>query len=246
MPSTKPSGSRSWVVLLLLAAATLAACGGAASTAPGSTIRPSVAPVTTREEALARVIDAEPRFRGVKPFDTGLVGQSSWYTVEPASGVGAFIVTMRIGWGDCESGCIDEHQWVFAVGPNGNVSVLSEKGRPVPVDAWPSLPADGRTGIVGSAVAGPVCPVERVPPDPACAPRPVEGAVIVVRAQDGSEVARATTLEDGSFFVELSAGTYQLEPQAVDGLMGRAAAQTVTVADGSATTIQLDYDTGIR
>ncbi|MEA2631359.1 MAG: SdrD B-like domain [Chloroflexota bacterium] len=102
------------------------------------------------------------------------------------------------------------------------------------------------TGIRGTATAGPVCPVEKIPPDPSCAPRPVAGAILVVRDPSGSEIARATTAADGTFFVDLPAGAYTVEPQAVAGLMGTARPQSVTVAGGVVSTIQVDYDTGIR
>ena len=202
--------------------------------------------VTLPEQAVEHVIDNEPRLLGIAPFDTGLVGQSSWYTVEQASGVGAFIVTVRVGWGDCEAGCINEHSWSFAVVPDGTVRVVNESGPPVPADAWPGALGGGRTGVGGIAVAGPVCPVESVPPKPDCAARPVPGAVIVVRDVGGSEVARVDTAADGSFFVGLPPGDYVIEPQAVEGLMGTAATLEVTVADGPASEVQLEYDTGIR
>lgn len=233
------------VIVGALVAATIVGCAGASSgTSPGPT--PVPVQVTTPAEAVARVIASEPRLAGIKPFDTGLIGQSSWYTVEPASGVGAFVVTIRVGWGDCQAGCIDEHSWVFAVGPTGAVSVVSETGQPVPPDAWPSPIGAGRTGIGGIALAGPVCPVERVPPDPACAPRPVANATVVIRDAAGSELARVVTGADGSFFVELPAGEYVVEPQAVEGLLGTAGPQKVSVVNGNAVAIQLDYDTGIR
>ncbi len=235
-------GHRFAVVGVLLLAV-LAGCAGAASGTPPS---PTSGPVTTPTEALARVVAREPRLAGVKPFDTGLIGQASWYTAEPASGVGAFVVTVRVGWGDCESGCIDEHSWVFAVGPDGTVSVVSESGPVVPADAWPSPIGAGRTGVGGIALAGPVCPVERVPPDPACSPRPVTGAAVVIRDGSGAEIARTATAADGSFLVELRAGEYVVEPQPAEGLLGTAAPQDVTVADGAVTAVQLDYDTGIR
>ncbi len=231
------------VLSVLVLAATLAGCAGAAS---GTAPSPTPGPVTSASEALARVVAREPRLAGVQPFDTGLIGQASSYTVEPGSGVGAFVVTVRVGWGDCEAGCIDEHSWVFAVGPDGAVSLVSESGPAVPPEAWPSPIGAGRTGIGGIAVAGPVCPVERVPPDPACAPRPVAGATVVVRDGSGPEVARAVTAADGSFFVELPAGEYVVEPQPAEGLLGTAAAQEVTVVDGAVAAVQLDYDTGIR
>ncbi|MGZ8770544.1 MAG: hypothetical protein ACXWXJ_06020 [Aeromicrobium sp.] len=235
------------VAAIALTSLVFAACAGAASgTLPAPAPSTPGTPVTTPEQAVARVVAAEPRLTGIAPFDTGLIGQSSWYAVEPASGVGAFVVNVRVGWGDCESGCIDEHDWVFAVLPDGGVSVVSESGPAVPADAWPSQTGAGGTGIGGVALAGPVCPVETVPPDPGCAARPVAGAVIVIRAGEGSEVTRTTTGADGSFFVEILAGDYVLEPQPVAGLMGTAASLEVTVADGSATQVQLDYDTGIR
>jgi hypothetical protein len=102
------------------------------------------------------------------------------------------------------------------------------------------------TGIGGIATAGPVCPVEKIPPDPSCAPRPVAGAILVVRDPSGSEIARATTAADGTFFVDLRPGGYTVEPQAVTGLMGTARPQSVTVIGAVVSTIQIDYDTGIR
>jgi hypothetical protein len=95
-------------------------------------------------------------------------------------------------------------------------------------------------------VAGPICPVERIPPDPACAPRPVSGAVIVIRDGSGSEVTRVTTAADGRWSVAVPAGLYVVEPQPVKGLMGGAPPTEVTVAAGAITPLDVVYDTGIR
>ncbi len=104
----------------------------------------------------------------------------------------------------------------------------------------------GQTGISGRAIAGPVCPVQKSPPDPSCADRPVTGAVLIVRDAAGIEVRRATSGADGTFEVTVTAGAYVVEPQAVTGLMGTPAAEPVTVNDGAITTVELVYDTGIR
>jgi hypothetical protein len=232
------------LVALSALACLLAGCAGGATGPSASS--PPPRPVTTPADALASVIGTEPRLTGITPFDTGLIGQSSWYSVEPASGVGAFIVSIHVGWGDCPAGCINEHSWTYAVAPDGRVTLESESGPAVPADAWPSPGGAGRTGIAGAALAGPVCPVERDPPDPACAARPVVGATVVIRDGGGSEVARTVTADDGSFFVETPAGEYVVEPQPANGLMGTAASQNVTVVDGAVVVIQLDYDTGIR
>ena len=50
----------------------------------------------------------------------------------------------------------------------------------------------------------------------------------------------------GSAFVEVPAGAYVVEGLAVTGLMSAPAPLDVTVSDGAATSVPLDYDTGIR
>ncbi len=111
----------------------------------------------------------------------------------------------------------------------------------------PSPNAAGqKTGVGGVVTAGPVCPVEKNPPDPACAPRPVDGAVLVFRDAAGTEVARITTAADGMFFAELPAGVYVVIPQPANGLLGTPGPQSVTVTDGAAVRLDIAYDTGIR
>ena len=101
--------------------------------------------------------------------------------------------------------------------------------------------------VRGVAVAGPTCPVERIPPNPSCADRPVSGAVMVVRRPDGTEVARTSTDAAGRFQLDLEPGRYVLEPQSVDGLLGTAVAEEVVVVLGELTPeLTVAYDTGIR
>lgn len=230
---------------ILLVVIALGACGGAA-TSPTPAPTPTPGPVTTAEEALKAVVAREPRLTGITALDPNLIGQGTFYEVTPASGVGAFLVKITIGWGDCQAGCISRHEWLYAVQPDGTVQVQSEGGDAVPIDAWPSPGGDGRTGIMLAAVRGPICPVEQDPPDPACAPQPVPGAVVVIRDVAGDEVARATLDAAGFAFVELAAGSYTLEPQPAEGTMSPPDAQSVTVTDGVGVPITLGYDTGIR
>lgn len=110
-----------------------------ATQVPATATPIAAAPVTTPDEAVARVVAAEPRFAAIGRFDPELIGQPSWYTVEPAADPGAFVVTFRIGSGDCPSGCIDEHRWVYHVAPDGAVTLASGTG-----DPDPSLPAGRR------------------------------------------------------------------------------------------------------
>ena len=100
--------------------------------------------------------------------------------------------------------------------------------------------------VSGYAHAGPVCPVEQSPPDPACADRPVSDALIVVQDRSGGRVAEVRTTAGGTFSVVLPPGEYTLIPQPVEGLLGTAAAQDVVVETGPVEGIDFSYDTGIR
>jgi Carboxypeptidase regulatory-like domain len=102
--------------------------------------------------------------------------------------------------------------------------------------------------VHGKAVAGPTCPVEPAFPSPGqCEPRVVSGAVLVITDAGGHEVTRVTSTADGTFTVNLPAGTYTLTPQAVVGLMGAARPMEVTVpTTGVAADLLVQYDTGIR
>jgi len=186
--------------------------------------------------AAARVALAQqPRFAGIGPFDKDLIGQASWFQVTTAED--GWQVVIRIGWGDCPAGCINEHRWTYAVGKDGKVELVSETGDSLP-DA---------TGVRGTVSAGPTCPVERDPPDPACAPRLIAGAALVVTDASGAEVARAMSGEDCTFSIELASGAYRLTAQPFEGLMGTPEPMDFRVEDGAPMTeIQVSYDTGIR
>jgi hypothetical protein len=115
--------------------------------------------------------------------------------------------------------------------------------------ASPSASAAVAASVTGMVHAGPVCPVEK-PGDPACADRPVKGAVLVVTTVAGAEIARATSAADGTFSLALPPGDYVVVPQPVDGLMGTARPLPFQVpaagAGVSPTPLDVAYDTGIR
>lgn len=211
----------------LLAVIVLALVACDASSSPSGTA-PSAA-------AAARLALAQQeRFRGIGPFDANLIGQSAWYKVSPAGD--GWEVQIRIGWGDCPAGCINEHVWVYGVSGDGVVRLVREDGDLLP-DA---------TGLRGIVTAGPTCPVVTEPPDPACADRPVAGAVLVVQDASGAEVARVTSAADGTFVLELAPGAYRLVAQPVEGLMGTPGPMEFGVEEGPLSELTVSYDTGIR
>lgn len=99
-----------------------------------------------------------------------------------------------------------------------------------------------------TVVAGPVCPVEQNPPDPACEPRPVQGARILVQPGDGRDilVGEATTDADGHGIIRLPPGEYIVFGMDVEGLMGRPEPVAVSLESGETMSLDLVYDTGIR
>jgi hypothetical protein len=125
-------------------------------------------------------------------------------------------------------------------GPAGSASSPSNQGS----DPTPAGPI---SYVVGSVTAGPVCPVERNPPDPSCRPRPVAGAVITASFAGQGEVARATTAPDGSYRITIRGyGTYTLTALPVQRFMHAPAPVTVTLDPMETRRVDFEYDTGIR
>jgi hypothetical protein len=241
-------GPARWLVLAaaLALVAVLAAC---TSSAPGATQGPSTGTAGTADAALAAIRARTPWFDGVGPKDANTIGQAAWWTATPSDAgtpPASWDVTIEVGWGDCPAGCIDRHQWHWTVTRDGTVTFRSETGPALPADQEAQLAAAATSsGIGGHATAGPVCPVER-PNDPACDPRSVDGAVLLVKDSGGTEIARFTTDASGLFRFALPAGSYRFEPQPVSGLMGGAKPASVDVTDGKLSIVPADYDTGIR
>ena len=101
-------------------------------------------------------------------------------------------------------------------------------------------------GLAGQVLAGPTCPVQQEPLDPACADRPVPGAVLVVFDARQREATRITTNPNGYFQVALDPGIYLIEPRPVEGLLGTATPFEVEIRAGVTHEVVVSYDTGIR
>jgi hypothetical protein len=124
--------------------------------------------------------------------------------------------------------------------------VLAACGEGVGTASTTTAPPGPVGEVAGRVLAGPVCPVETGRPDPACADRPVPGAVIVVTLSGGSPVATVTSDAAGRFSLSLPPASYRFTPQPVEGLLGTAAPADVVVRVGATTDLVVTYDTGIR
>jgi hypothetical protein len=100
------------------------------------------------------------------------------------------------------------------------------------------------TGIQGIVEVGPTCPVERI--NSPCPPRPL-AATIVVRDGSGAEVRRFNSGSDGRFKIDLRPGTYAIVGLTTgSSFLPRPIPTTAAVVAGSYTTVNIEYDSGIR
>jgi hypothetical protein len=113
----------------------------------------------------------------------------------------------------------------------------------VPGFETPAAPS----GIQGTVVLGPTCPVESTPgandPVPCLTPY---AAQLVVLDGENAVVARVTSAADGKFRVDLAPGEYVVAPATGSDSYPIANPVSVTVANGQYAQVEINYDTGIR
>ena len=117
------------------------------------------------------------------------------------------------------------------------------------VAACTKIPPSGT--LKGKVTIGPLCPVERNPPDPSCQPTEETyraWALAVVEAQSKKEVVVIIPQLDGTFSVQLPPGDYMVDLQKSNNAIGKGGGLplSVTINDGHTTTASINIDTGIR
>lgn len=69
--------------------------------------------VFSRDDAVTAVVAQDAMFVDAIEFNPEMIGVSDWWSVEETSQ--GWLVTMRLGWGDCQAGCISEHRYRYQV-----------------------------------------------------------------------------------------------------------------------------------
>ena len=107
------------------------------------------------------------------------------------------------------------------------------------------------SGVEGTVLLGPTCPVVQDPPDPECADRPYATAIFVYRTGGATPVLIGNSDPQGRFRFHLPPGSYTLI--AKGGLPAQAGTTlpycsetSVAVVPGEYTTTLISCDTGIR
>jgi len=104
--------------------------------------------------------------------------------------------------------------------------------------------------LKGTISIGPICPVEKDPPDPACLPtaETYKAYPVYVFTSDGSEnLVLISPALDGTFTMELPPGNYLIILNKEQGGIGSSnLPQEVSIKPSETTTIDIEIDTGIR
>jgi cytoskeletal protein RodZ len=109
----------------------------------------------------------------------------------------------------------------------------------------PTPSPQGTGTLIGSVTLSPTCPVERISPDPQCAPKPYVTTVKVLRSGSTTVLATATTQADGSFTFTLAPGSYVIQATGA-AVAPTCSPITTQITKGASTTVSISCDTGIR
>jgi len=101
------------------------------------------------------------------------------------------------------------------------------------------------SGVRGTVLLGPTCPVERIPPDPACAEKPYATAIVVYHANSTMPFMLGNSDATGAFKFSLPPGDYTLKAGGTS-MLPRCNQIDVTVAANGYATADISCDTGIR
>lgn len=104
-----------------------------------------------------------------------------------------------------------------------------------------TVPGTGSSGIEGTVLVGPQCPVVRVGEE--CPDKPLAATIAVKMGE--KLVARFSSSAEGKFRVPLEAGAYTLVPESKT-FFPQGIIQQVTVTAGQFASITIQYDSGIR
>ncbi|MFZ2149575.1 MAG: hypothetical protein WAV15_00225 [Minisyncoccia bacterium] len=117
---------------------------------------------------------------------------------------------------------------------------------PEPQDEKENPPkTDAKSGVTGIVTTSPTCPVERIPQEPGCEPRPYSTSINIIKEGDTKIIKTIESDARGEFSVDLVPGSYILRAEN-EGIFPRCNELTVEVKSGKYTKTEMSCDTGIR
>jgi hypothetical protein len=109
---------------------------------------------------------------------------------------------------------------------------------------------DNHGYLTGVITIGPICPVEKIPPDPGCLPtaETYKAYPVNIYSSDGkNKIAQLNPAIDGSYSREIPAGKYLIvldKPQ--NNIGGSNLPASVSISSKDTTILNINIDTGIR
>jgi hypothetical protein len=180
-----------------------------------------------------KVIDADGTVLGQGPAQA----QGDWMT----TGTVPFSATILFSKPHSVTGTV-----VFAK-DNPSGMPQNDLSLTIPISFVKQAAAAGNVTVSGKVVLGPTCPVERIPPDPACAPKPYQTTISVIKvgSPSGAPFKTVQTDASGDFSVSLPTGLFALQPSG-GSPYPRCGTSEITVPSTGLAGITLNCDTGIR
>lgn len=138
--------------------------------------------------------------------------------------------------------------WLDSRRPAGLALLVCLAGGAIGLTAASPAPAVvPDSGVSGRVHIGPTCPVERIPPDPACADRPHVATIDFRRPATHRLVRSVRSDVHGRFTARLAPGLYVMQPRPGPGIARPLQPRrTVRVLAHRFTAVRIEYDSGIR
>jgi hypothetical protein len=129
----------------------------------------------------------------------------------------------------------------------GAVYVFSDRTM-APSPSPTPTPASPTKGMLqGGVVLGPICPVERIPPDPNCASKPYVTKINIRSTNSSALSVTVPTNASGTFSTSLDPGMYTLHVMIPNNAVyPRCTDVQVDIAAATITSTTILCDTGIR
>jgi hypothetical protein len=102
------------------------------------------------------------------------------------------------------------------------------------------------SGIRGTVLLGPTCPVVMDPPDPQCADKPYKTNLVLTTADQSRVITEFGSDANGKFSVKIEPGRYAIRSAAAANILPYCSHDTFKVEMNKFTDITVSCDTGIR
>lgn len=109
-----------------------------------------------------------------------------------------------------------------------------------------TVPKTISSGVRGTVLLGPTCPVVQNPPDPRCADKPYQTRLVITTSDQSKVIKEFSSDADGKFYVQIPPGKYAIRTAAAANILPYCAHDAFNVEADTFTDITVSCDTGIR